>query len=62
MPDKTRRLEAANQERAETAVRWEEAENHADETGRAADQAKASGEDRALAAADRKIKQIEEEP
>jgi hypothetical protein len=58
--DKAKRLEAANQERAEAAVRWEEAENEADESGRTSDQTKAAADDIALAAADRKIKKIEE--
>jgi hypothetical protein len=62
MVSKGKRLEAANQERAEAAVRWEDAETTADETGRASDQAKAARDDRALTAADRKIKKIESEP
>ena len=61
MTDKAKRLEAANFERAEAAVRWEDAENTADETGRASDKNKAVDDDRALNAADRKIKEIEEE-
>jgi len=60
--DKAKRLEAANQDRAEAAVRWEDAENTADETGRASDVVKAKEDDRALDAADRKIKKIEGEP
>jgi hypothetical protein len=60
--DKAKRLEAANQDRAEIAVRWEDAENTADETGRASDKIRAAEDDRALAAADRKIKKIESEP
>ncbi|HLN50970.1 MAG: hypothetical protein ACLQD9_03590 [Thermoplasmata archaeon] len=62
MSEKAKRLEAANQNRAEIAVRWEDDENTADETGRASDKAKAEADDRALAAADRKIKSIEKEP
>jgi hypothetical protein len=60
--DKAKRLEAANFERAEAAVRWEDADNKASETGRAADKAAAGADDRALDAADRKIKKIEAEP
>jgi hypothetical protein len=60
--DKAKRLEAANQDRAEAAVRWEDAENTADETGQPSDRTKAEGQDRALDAADRKIKKIEAEP
>jgi hypothetical protein len=59
VPDKSKRLEAANFERAEAAVRWEDAENTADETGQASDKITAAADDRALAAADRKIKRIE---
>lgn len=62
MPDKAKRLEAANQERAEAAVRWEDAANTADETGRASDKIRAKEDDRALDTADRKIKNIEAEP
>ena len=62
MVDKAKRLNAANQERAEAAVRWEAAETQADETGRASDQVNAGEQDRALVAADRKIKKIESEP
>jgi len=59
--DKAKRLEAANFARAEAAVRWEDAANTADETGRASDEAKAQEADRTLNAADRKIKKIETE-
>jgi hypothetical protein len=59
--DKAKRLEAANMERAEAAVKWEDADNTASETGRPADQVKAADDDRALEAADRKIKKIEAE-
>ena len=62
MVEKAKRLEAANFERAEAAVRWEDAENRADETGRGSDAAKAQADDEALRAADRKIKKIESEP
>jgi hypothetical protein len=61
MPERSKRLEEANLERAEAAVRWEEAENEADETGQPSDAAKAEADDRALTAADRKIKSIEAE-
>jgi hypothetical protein len=59
--DKSKRLEAANQERAEAAVKWEDADSRASDTGRVADQAQAAEDDRALDAADRKIKKIEAE-
>jgi hypothetical protein len=59
---KTKRLDVANQERAEAAVRWEDAANTADETGRASDETKSEEESRALKTADRKIKKIEAEP
>jgi hypothetical protein len=59
--DKAKRLNSANQERAEAAVRWEDSANTADETGRPADHAKAEGDNRALEVADRKIKKIETE-
>jgi hypothetical protein len=62
MTDKPKRLEAANFERAEAAVQWEDAANKADETGKASDQVAADGRDQALDAADRKIKKIESEP
>jgi hypothetical protein len=62
MIEKAKRLEAANQERAEAAVRWESADNRASETGRASDVVEANADDRALDAADRKIKKIESEP
>jgi hypothetical protein len=60
--DKSKRLDAANQERAEAAVKWEDADSTATETGRPADEVKAAADDRALDAADRKIKKIEAEP
>jgi hypothetical protein len=59
--DKPKRLEAANFERAEAAVEWEDAANTADETGRVSDQIEAEKRDRALDAADRKIKDIQKE-
>ena len=59
--DKPKRLESANFERAEAAVAWEDAANTAAETGRPADQATADARDRALDAADRKIKSIQKE-
>lgn len=62
MTEKAKRLEAANQARAEAAVRWEESDSRAGETGRGSDQIKAAEDDRALEAADRKIKKIESEP
>ncbi|MCI4372093.1 MAG: hypothetical protein L3K02_00385 [Thermoplasmata archaeon] len=61
MVEKAKRLDAANQERAEAAVRWEDDDNTASETGRAADALKAQADERALSAADRKIKKIESE-
>ena len=61
MPDKVKRLEAANLERAEAAVRWEDSDNEASETGRLPDKIKAAEDDQALEAADRKIKKIESE-
>lgn len=62
MIEKAKRLEAANLERAEAAVRWEDAENTAAETGSVSDTNKAERRDRALDAADGKIKDIEAEP
>jgi hypothetical protein len=61
MPEKAKRLEAANFERAEAAVRWEDADNRASETGRASDEVEAAADDRALDAADAKIKKIQAE-
>jgi hypothetical protein len=61
MLPKSQRLEEANQDRAEAAVRMEDAENRADETGTLADSIRAGESDRALAAADRRIKNIETE-
>jgi hypothetical protein len=59
--EKAKRLETANFDRALAALLWEDAENVADETGRASDAIVARKDDRALVAADRKIKQIEAE-
>jgi hypothetical protein len=59
--DKAKRLEAANFERAEAAVRWEDSDNKAGETGRVSDEVRAEQDDRVLDAADRKIKRIEKE-
>lgn len=59
--EKAKRLEVANFERAEAAVRWEDADNKAGETGRPSDKDLAAADDRALDAADRKIKKIEAE-
>jgi hypothetical protein len=58
---KSKRLEDANFERAEAAVRWEDADNKASETGRTPDAEVAEQSDEALRAADRKIKRIEAE-
>jgi hypothetical protein len=60
--DKPKRLEDAKFERAEAAVLWEDADNTADESGRTSDKVKAGERDRALVAAERKIKKIEAEP
>jgi hypothetical protein len=62
MTEKSQRLEAANFERALAAVRMEDAENSAEESGRPSDLDRAGASDRALDAADRKIKRIESEP
>jgi hypothetical protein len=62
MKSKSERLEQANQDRAEAAVRMESAENRADETGAATDKIRAGATDRDLAAADRRIKAILREP
>lgn len=61
MLPKSQRLEEANQERAEAAVRMEDAEDRADETGTVSDTIKAGESDRALPAAARRIKAIEAE-
>jgi hypothetical protein len=58
MTAKPKRLEAANVERAEAAIQWEVAENRADETGLPSDKVEAAERDRALVAADRKIKAV----
>ena len=62
MTGKPKRLEAANVERAEAAIQWEVAENKADETGLASDKLEAEARDRALVAADRKIKDVKAAP
>ncbi|MFI5415189.1 MAG: hypothetical protein ACHQ16_05955 [Candidatus Lutacidiplasmatales archaeon] len=62
MTDKPKRLEDASFKRDEVAIEWEVAETKADETGRPTDQAQADTLNRALDAADRKIKQIRTEP
>jgi len=62
MLPKSQRLEQANQERAEAAVRMEDAENRAEETGSLSDSIKAGEGDRALETADRRIRAIEAEP
>ena len=62
MTNKATRLETANFDRALAAVRWEDAANTADETGRVSDKIVAAKDDRVLVAADRKIRQIEAEP
>ena len=49
-------------ERAEAAIQWEVAENKADETGLASDKLEAEARDRALVAADRKIKDVKAAP
>jgi hypothetical protein len=58
---KAERLEVANFDRALAAVRMEDDENTASETGRDSDKVVAAQSDRALEAADRKIKSIEAE-
>ncbi|MCI4345171.1 MAG: hypothetical protein L3K07_00225 [Thermoplasmata archaeon] len=62
MATKPKRLEAAEFDRAEAAVLWEDAANRADETGRLSDKLEADGRDRRLDDADQKIKRIESEP
>ncbi|MCI4324140.1 MAG: hypothetical protein L3K03_09070 [Thermoplasmata archaeon] len=62
MTEKRKRLEAANFERAEAAVVWEDADNRASETGSPTDKLEADKDNRALDAADRKIRKIEAEP
>jgi len=60
--DKPKRLETANVEGAEAAIKWEVAANKADETGLASDKLGAAERDRALVAADRKIKDVKAAP
>lgn len=62
MTEKSKRLNEANQERAEAAVRWEDADARASDSGKKSDAARADADDRVLDAADRKIKKIETEP
>ena len=60
--DKPKRLEAANFERAEAAIRWDVAENRADATGLASDRVQAEERDAELSAADRKIQKVASTP
>jgi hypothetical protein len=60
--NKPKRLEAAEFDRAEAAVAWEDAANTAAETGRASDVIEADGRERRLLAAEDTIKQVEAEP
>jgi hypothetical protein len=60
--EKDKRLEAANFDRALAAVKWEDAANTADETGRIVDQVEADKDARLLEAADKKIKRVQSEP
>lgn len=62
MTEKAKRLEEANQERAEAAVRWEESDHQAQESTLASDAAEAARDDRALDSADRKIRRTEAGP
>jgi hypothetical protein len=62
MIDKPRRLETANFERAEIAVRWEEAADRAAKSGARGDKLRANELNCSLEQADRKIKAIEAEP
>jgi hypothetical protein len=61
MTDQPKRLEAAKFERAEAALRWEDADATADETGRKEDRVRADDRDRLLVAAEGKIKAIQAE-
>ncbi len=61
MTEKGKRLEDASFERAEAAIRWEEADNTAAQTGRPADQLAAAKSDAALTDAERKIQRIRKE-
>jgi hypothetical protein len=60
--NKPKRLEAAEFDRAEAAVAWEDAANTAAETGRVSDRIEADGRERRLLAAEDTIKQVEAEP
>jgi hypothetical protein len=62
MVDKPKRLEDAEFERAEAAVKWEDADNTASETGKVSDKIEAEHRDHVLDAADQKIKNIQKEP
>lgn len=62
MTEKAKRLESANFERALAAVKWEDAANAADETGRAEDKVEAAKDSAELDAADQKIKRVQAEP
>lgn len=62
MTGKTRRLEEANQDRAEAAVRWEESDHRAQGSGLKVDAEAAKRDDQRLKDADRKIRQAEGRP
>ena len=62
MTEKAKRLESANFERALAAVKWKDAANAADETGRAEDKVEAAKDSAELDAADQKIKRVQAEP
>jgi hypothetical protein len=62
MNGKAKRVEQANQDRAEAAVRWEESDHRAQESGRASDAAEAARDDRALTDADRRIRKAQAGP
>jgi hypothetical protein len=60
--DKPKRLEAAEFERAEAAIRWDVAEDAAEKTGRPSDEVRAEERDAQLDAADRKVTKIRTGP
>jgi hypothetical protein len=62
MTEKPKKLETAEFERAEAAIRWDVAEDAAEETGRAPDQAQADAREAELDAADRKVTKIRTTP
>ncbi len=62
MTDKPLRLETASFERAEIAIRWEEAADRTAKSGTSEDKLRANELNRALEEADAKIKAIEAEP